>query len=208
MRHRGLPGVPQRHGRRAREPRSRCIGESTGTSTEGINCLEGAPAGRPALLPVVALDSPSGSSIPQAGAPSTQIGRSPRATGRLSRRTCGCASSTARRAASMPPRQRSADRDGRGGLGSRRRIRTGDRSSTGSTETAPRSPNRYDDFFPSATDPGYAWFEFDSSLGPPHISRSALWTAPYGVGSERVGDGWLGDERRCTGRMDSRSWRC
>ena len=31
--------------------------------------------------------------------------------------------------------------------------------------------NRYDDFFPSATAPGYAWFEFDSSGGAAHLLR-------------------------------------
>jgi hypothetical protein len=34
--------------------------------------------------------------------------------------------------------------------------------------------NRYDDFFPNATNPGYAWFEFDSTNGPHTYYVSAV----------------------------------
>jgi hypothetical protein len=34
--------------------------------------------------------------------------------------------------------------------------------------------DRYDDYFPNATDPGFAWFEFDSANGPHTYYVSAV----------------------------------
>lgn len=147
-----------------------CIGETTNI-TEGIKCLDDPPAGWQ-FYTVVALDLPTGSSTPREGNPSTQIavgdpsGRPPEPTGVSlcvgdGSTACvdagGDAAPVGMVVVSWNP---STDPDG---IQFYRIYRDG----TGFA-------NRYDDFFPSATAPGYAWFEFDSSGGPHTYYVSAV----------------------------------
>jgi hypothetical protein len=121
---------------------------------------------------VVALDLPNGSGVPREGAPSEQIAvgdpsdRPSRPTGvRLcvGNGTSSCvdaggdAAPVGQVVVSWNP---STDPDG---IQFYRIYRDGVTFS-----------NRYDEFFPSPTDPGYAWFEFDSTGGPHTYSVSAV----------------------------------
>jgi prepilin-type N-terminal cleavage/methylation domain-containing protein len=147
-----------------------CIGE-TSNITESTQCLDDPPA-TPQFYTVVALDLPNGSGVPREGALSSPIAVTA-ASGRPSAPTnvslcvgdgsTGCVDAAGDPApvgmvvVSWDP---STDPDG---IQFYRIYRDGTAYS-----------NRYDDFFPSATDPGYAWFEFDSSLGPHTYRISAV----------------------------------
>src|SRR5215210_3367648 len=139
-----------------------CIGETTDI-TDDIKCLDDPPAG-PQLYTVVALDLPNGSTTPREGTRSAPLvvgsptGRPPAPTGVtlcVGDGTAACVDAGGDPApvgmvvVSWSP---SSDPDG---IQFYRIYRDGTAFS-----------NRYDDFFPSATAPGYAWFEFDSSNGP------------------------------------------
>jgi prepilin-type N-terminal cleavage/methylation domain-containing protein len=152
----GVPGSP-----------ITCIGESS-TITEDINCLDNPPAGWQ-FYTVKALDLPVGSSTPEEGAPSTQIAvgdpsdRPPAPTGValcIGDGTASCVDAGGDPAPvgmvvlSWTP---SSDPDGIQFY----RIYRGDTAAATATFS-----NRYDDYFPDPDDPGFAWFEFDSSNGP------------------------------------------
>lgn len=147
-----------------------CIGETTDI-TEDIQCLDDPPAGWQ-FYTVMALDLPNGSTTPREGTPSAQIpvgdpsGRPPAPTnvslcvGDGSTACVDAAGDAAPVGMVVVSWDPSTDPDG---IQFYRIYRDG----TGFA-------NRYDDFFPSATAPGYAWFEFDSSGGPHTYYVSAV----------------------------------
>jgi prepilin-type N-terminal cleavage/methylation domain-containing protein len=147
-----------------------CIGETTDI-TEGINCLDD-PAVGPQFYTVVALDLPPGGSTPREGARSTPVvvsvpsGRPSAPTnvalcvGDGTTACVGAAGSAAPVGMVVVSWSPSTDPDG---IQFYRIYRDGTAFS-----------NRYDDFFPNATNPGYAWFEFDSSNGPHTYRISAV----------------------------------
>jgi prepilin-type N-terminal cleavage/methylation domain-containing protein len=147
-----------------------CIGETTDI-TEDIKCLDNPPAGWQ-FYTVVALDLPEGSSLPREGTLSPQIpvgdpsGRPPAPTNVslcIGDATLACvdAGGVAAPVGMVVVRwDPSTDPDG---IQFYRIYRGGTAFS-----------NRYDDFFPSASAPGYAWFEFDSSGGPHTYYVSAV----------------------------------
>jgi prepilin-type N-terminal cleavage/methylation domain-containing protein len=148
-----------------------CIGETTDI-TEDIECLDVAAEGQWWFYTVVALDLPPDSSVPREGAASEQV-----AVGDASDRppapedvalcigdgTTGCLDAGGVPApvgmvvVSWSP---STDPDG---IQFYRIYRDG-----------VTFADRYDDYFPSATDPGFAWFEFDSTGGPHTYRVSAV----------------------------------
>jgi prepilin-type N-terminal cleavage/methylation domain-containing protein len=147
-----------------------CIGETTNI-TEDNHCLDNPPAGWQ-FYTVVALDLPNGSTTPREGTSSTQIpvgdpsGRPPAPTGVslcVGDGSTGCVGPSGTPApigmvaVSWTP---SSDPDG---ISFYRIYRDGTAFS-----------NRYDDYFPNATNPGYVWFEFDSSGGPHTYYVSAV----------------------------------
>jgi prepilin-type N-terminal cleavage/methylation domain-containing protein len=147
-----------------------CIGE-TSDITEDIHCLDDPPAGWQ-FYTVKALDLPNGSGTPREGAPSAQIavgdpsGRPDAPTNVtlcIGDGTIACAGPDGAAAplgmvvVGWTP---STDPDG---IQFYRIYR-------GGTAFA----NRYDDFFPEPSDPGYAWFEFDSTNGPHTYRVSAV----------------------------------
>jgi prepilin-type N-terminal cleavage/methylation domain-containing protein len=147
-----------------------CIGETT-TVIADIKCLDQPPAGWQ-FYTVVALDLPNGSGVPREGTPSVQIAvgdPSDRPSAPTNVALCvgdgtsaclGPAGSAAPLGQVVVSWSPSTDPDG---IQFYRIYRDGTAFS-----------NRYDDFFPSATSPGYAWFEFDSTGGPHTYSVSAV----------------------------------
>jgi hypothetical protein len=147
-----------------------CIGEAMDI-TEGINCLDEPPLG-PQYYTVVALDLPPGGTTPREGARSTPIvvtvpsDRPPAPTNVglcIGDGTTACvdpAGDPAPVGMVVVHWTPSTDPDG---IQFYRIYRNGTAFS-----------NRYDDYFPSATDPAFAWFEFDSSNGPHTYRVSAV----------------------------------
>jgi prepilin-type N-terminal cleavage/methylation domain-containing protein len=147
-----------------------CIGE-TSTITEEIECLDEPPAGWQ-FYTVVALDLPSGGGAPREGTPSVQIpvgDPSDRPSTPTDVELCvGDGTSACLDAGGIPAPvgqivvswSPSTDPDG---IEFYRIYRDGIAFS-----------DRYDDFFPSPTDPGSAWFEFDSTGGPHTYSVTAV----------------------------------
>jgi prepilin-type N-terminal cleavage/methylation domain-containing protein len=147
-----------------------CIGETIDI-TEDIKCLDDPPAGDQ-FYTVVALDLPTGSTTPREGVKSAQkkVGApSGRPDAPTNVTLCvGDGSASCVDAAGNPAPlgmvavswSPSTDPDG---IQFYRIYRDGTAFS-----------NRYDDFFPSATNPGYSWFEFDSSNGPHTYRISAV----------------------------------
>ena len=147
-----------------------CIGQ-TSDIMDDIKCLDNPPAGWQ-FYTVVALDLPNGSTTPREGTRSAQLaigdptGRPPEPTDVtlcIGDGSTGCVGPSGAPApigmvvVSWTP---SSDPDG---IDFYRIYRDG-------TAFA----NRYDDYFPNANNPGYAWFEFDSSGGPHTYYVSAV----------------------------------
>jgi prepilin-type N-terminal cleavage/methylation domain-containing protein len=144
-----------------------CLNEAADVTTE-LNCTDQAPNGSTYYYTVVGLDLPPGGGAPREGAPSAQVTvgaatAKPPAPANVT--LCiGDGSASCLDAEGLPAPtgalvvgwDPSSDPNG---IQFYRIYRDG----TGYA-------NRYDTYFPDATNPGFAWFEFDMS-NPPHTYR-------------------------------------